>query len=137
MSSPDNKNVNISGVKAIDNPKLVYKMTTADEMPDDKNLRGDYVDSMIGGEDADDDTIDNDADNKKTGVAGKRRHIHLMLKSHLILFPGLVYFQIMIPSGPKHHPFLLPARRALLVTIQICMNTMLRRMMRKSIICKI
>jgi hypothetical protein len=137
MSSPDNKNIETSGGKTIDNPKLVYNMTTADEMLDNKNLCGDDVDSMVGGEDADDVNIDDDADNNKTGVAGKRRHIHLMLKSHLILFPGLVYFQIMIPSGPKHHPFLLPARRALLVTIQIWMNTMLRRMMRKSIICKI
>jgi hypothetical protein len=72
MSSPDNKNVRNSRGKTIDNPKLVYNMTTADEMPDDKNLRGNDVASMIGEEDADDVTIDDDADNKKTGVAGKK-----------------------------------------------------------------
>jgi hypothetical protein len=47
-------------------------MTTADEMPDNKNLRGDDVDSMIGGEDANDVNIDDDAENKKTGVAAKK-----------------------------------------------------------------
>jgi hypothetical protein len=47
----------------------MYKLTTADEMPDDKNLRGNDVDSMIGGEEADNATIDDDADNKKTGVS--------------------------------------------------------------------
>jgi hypothetical protein len=72
MSSPENKNIKTSGGKTINNPKMVYNMTTADEMPDDKNLRGDDVDSMIGGEDADDVNIDDDADNKKTGVAGKK-----------------------------------------------------------------
>jgi hypothetical protein len=72
MSSPDNKNVETGGVKNIYNPKLVYNMTTADEMPDDKNLRGDDADSMVGGKDADDVNIDNDANNKKTGVAGKK-----------------------------------------------------------------
>jgi hypothetical protein len=72
MSSPDNKNVKTSGGKTIDNPKLVYNVTTADEMPDDKNLRGDDIDSMLGGEDADDVNIDDDAENKKTGVAGKK-----------------------------------------------------------------
>jgi hypothetical protein len=72
MSSPDNKDIETSGGKTIDNPKLVYNVTTADEMPDDKNLRGDDVDSMVGGEDADDVNIDDDADNKKTGVAGKK-----------------------------------------------------------------
>jgi hypothetical protein len=49
----------------------VHNLTTADEIPDDKNLRCDDVDSMIGEEDADDVNIDDDADNKKTGVAGK------------------------------------------------------------------
>jgi hypothetical protein len=49
MSSPDNKNIKTSGGKTVDNPKLVYTMTTADEMPDDKNLRGNDVYSMIGG----------------------------------------------------------------------------------------
>jgi hypothetical protein len=72
MSSPDNKNLKTSGGKTIDNPKLVYNMTTADEIPDDKNLRGNDVDSMIGVEDADYVTIDDDADNKKTGVSGKK-----------------------------------------------------------------
>jgi hypothetical protein len=129
MSSPDNKNVKTSVGKTIDNPKLVYNIRTAEKMLDDKNLRGDDVDSMIGGEDAYDVTINDDADNKKTGVAGERRQIHPMLISHLILFPRLVYFQIMIRSGPKHHLFLLPARQALLVTIQIWMNTMLLTMM--------
>jgi hypothetical protein len=72
MSSPNNKNVNASGGKTIDNPTLVYNMITADEIPDDKNLRGDDVDSMIGVEDADDVNIDDDADNKKNGVAGEK-----------------------------------------------------------------
>jgi hypothetical protein len=72
MSSPDNKNIKTSGGKTIGNHKLVYNMTTADEMSDNKNLRGDDVDSMIGGEDANDVNIDDDADNKKTGVAAKK-----------------------------------------------------------------
>jgi hypothetical protein len=72
MASPHNKNIKTSGGKTIDNHKLVYNMTTADEMPDDKNLRGDDVDSMIGGEDADDVNINDDVDNKKTGVAGEK-----------------------------------------------------------------
>jgi hypothetical protein len=68
MSSPDNKNIKTSGGKTIDNPKLVYTMTTADKMPDDKNLRSNDVDYMIGGEDNDGVDIDNDAANKKTGT---------------------------------------------------------------------
>jgi hypothetical protein len=129
MSSHDNNNIKISGGKTIDNPKLVYNMTTAEEMPDGKNLRDNDVDSMIDGEDADDVNIGDDADNKKTDVAGKMRQIHLMLKSRLLLFPRLVYFLIMTRSGPKHHMFLLLARGALQVTIRIWMNTMLLRMM--------
>jgi hypothetical protein len=71
MSSRSNKNIKTSGGKTTDNHKLVYNMTTADETTDNKNLRGDDVDSMIGGEDDDDVNIDDDADDKKTGVAGK------------------------------------------------------------------
>jgi hypothetical protein len=72
MSSTDNTNVKASGGKTIDNPKLVYNMTTSDEMPDNKNLRGDDVDSTISGEDADDVNIYDEADNNKTGIAGKK-----------------------------------------------------------------
>jgi hypothetical protein len=127
MSSPDNKNVETSGGKTIDNPKLVYNMTTADEMPDDKNLRGDDVDSMVGGEDADDMNINNDADNKKTGVAGKKETDSSDAEITLDPVSKAVYFQIMIHSGPKHHLPFLPARRALQVKIQIWMKTMLLR----------
>jgi hypothetical protein len=72
MSSPDNNNINTSGGKTIDNPKLVYNMTTADEMPDDKNLRCDKVDSMIGGENSDDVNINDYDENNNTGMAGKK-----------------------------------------------------------------
>jgi hypothetical protein len=133
MSSPDNKNSKTSGEKTIDNHKLVYNMTAADEMPDempdDKNLRGDDVDSMIGGEDADDVNIDDDADNKKTVVAGKKETYSADAEITLDPVSKAGLLSGCDAQTPKHHLFLLLARRALQVTVHIWMNTMLLRMM--------
>jgi hypothetical protein len=80
MSSLVNKNIKTSGGKTTDNHKLVCNMMTADETADNKNFGGDGVDAKTGGDDVDDENIDDDASTKTGSNADDKNTIGAGIK---------------------------------------------------------